>query len=112
RAVRHRAGSIDIRAQRLGAAGALNADFDALNQRLNDGGVFGARGFQIKQGSLTVGDTLRANDINLSIDGGSLTVAGRVDASGERVGRIRLAARDGLTLAAASVLDAHGTVLR
>ncbi|MBB1627744.1 hemagglutinin [Achromobacter sp. UMC71] len=111
-AVPYRAGSIDIRAQRLGAAGALNADFDALNQRLNDGGVFGARGFQIKQGSLTVGDTLRANDINLSIDGGSLTVAGRVDASGERVGRIRLAARDGLTLAATSVLDAHSTVLR
>ncbi len=111
-AVPYRAGSIDIRAQRLGAAGALNADFDALNQRLNDGGMFGARSFQIKQGSLTVGDTLRANDINLSIDGGSLTVAGRVDASGERVGRIRLAARDGLTLAGTSVLDAHSTVLR
>ncbi|KAG1452276.1 hypothetical protein G6F57_015972 [Rhizopus arrhizus] len=61
-AVPYRAGSIDIRAQRLGVAGALNADFDALNQRLNDGGVFGARSFQIKQGSLTVGDTLRAND--------------------------------------------------
>ncbi|CAB3926921.1 hypothetical protein LMG3481_05973 [Achromobacter deleyi] len=111
-AVPYRAGSVDVRAQRLGNPAALNADFDALNQRLNDGGVFGARGFQIKQGSLTVGDTLRANDINLSIDGGSLTVAGRVDASGERVGRIRLAARDGLTLAAGSVLDAHGTVLR
>ncbi len=111
-AVPYRAGSVDVRAQRLGAAGGLNADFDALNQRLNDGGVFGARSFQIKQGSLTVGDTLRANDVNVSIDGGSLTVAGRVDASGERVGRIRLAARDGLTLAGSSVLDAHGTVLR
>ncbi|MFF7055176.1 filamentous hemagglutinin family protein [Achromobacter spanius] len=111
-AVPYRAGSIDISAQHLGAPGALNADFDTLNQRLNDGGVTGARSFQIKQGSLTLGDTLRANDINLSIDGGSLTVAGRVDASGERVGRIRLAARDGLTLASNAVLDAHGTVLR
>ncbi|KRC70126.1 hemagglutinin [Achromobacter sp. Root83] len=110
--VPYRAGSVDVRAQHLGAAGALNADFDAFNQRLNDGGVLGARSFQIKQGSLTIGNALRANDINLSIDGGSLTVAGLVDASGERVGRIRLAARDGLTLAATSVLDAHGTVLR
>lgn len=72
----------------------------------------GARSFQIKQGNLTVGDALRANDINLSLDGGHLTVAGRVDASGERVGRIRLAAREGLTLASGAVLDAHGTLLR
>ncbi|CUJ70039.1 Heme:hemopexin utilization protein A [Achromobacter kerstersii] len=111
-AVPYRAGSIDIRAQHLGAAGSLSTDFDALNQRLNDGGVTGARSFQFKQGSLTVGNTLRANDINLSIDSGSLTVAGLVDASGERVGRIRMAARDGLTLASNAVLDAHGTVLR
>lgn len=111
-AVPYRAGSVDIRAQRLGAPGALNADFDALNQRLNDGGLVGARSFQIKQGSLTVGNTLRANDINLSIDAGSLTIAGLVDASGERVGRIRLAARDGLSLASTAVLDAHGAVLR
>ncbi|WYX26162.1 hypothetical protein WJ969_11565 [Achromobacter xylosoxidans] len=110
--VPYRAGSIDIRAQRLGAAGSLDADFDALNQRLNEGGVSGARSFQIKQGNLTVGDALRANDINLSLDGGHLTVAGRVDASGERVGRIRLAAREGLTLASGAVLDAHGTLLR
>lgn len=115
--VPYRAGSIDVRAQRLGAAGALDADFDALNRRLNDGGVTGARSFQIKQGSLTLAAggadaALRANDINLSIDAGSLTVAGLVDASGERVGRIRLAARDGLTLESGAVLDAHGSVLR
>ncbi|WZB76538.1 hypothetical protein WJ972_13330 [Achromobacter insuavis] len=110
--VPYRAGSVEVRAQRLGAPGNLNADFEALNRRLNEGGVTGARSFQVKQGSLTLGDALRANDINLSIDGGSLTVVGRVDASGERVGRIRLAARDGLTLASSAVLDAHGTVLR
>ncbi|CUK12919.1 Uncharacterised protein [Achromobacter sp. 2789STDY5608615] len=110
--VPYRAGSVEVRAQRLGAPGSLNADFEALNRRLNEGGVTGARSFQVKQGSLTLGDALRANDINLSIDGGSLTVVGRVDASGERVGRIRLAARDGLTLASSAVLDAHGTVLR
>ncbi|PPA75436.1 hemagglutinin [Achromobacter spanius] len=111
-AVPYRAGSIDVRAQHLGTAATLSTDFDTLNQRLNEGGVFGARSFQLKQGSLTLGNTLRGNDINLSIDSGSLTVAGVVDASGERVGRIRLAARDGLTLASNAVLDTHGTVLR
>ena len=39
--VPYRAGGIEIRAQRLGAAGNLNADFEALNRRLNDGGVSG-----------------------------------------------------------------------
>jgi hypothetical protein len=39
-------------------------------------------------------------------------VAGTVDASGERVGRIQLAAKNALTLAGSAVLDAHGTLLR
>ncbi|HEX7924306.1 MAG TPA: filamentous hemagglutinin, partial [Bradyrhizobium sp.] len=99
------AGSIDLRAQTIG-------DFTGLNQRLTLTGMTGARSFQLKQGDLTIGDELVANSISLSIDGGRLTVNGRIDASGERVGTIRLAARDGLSLGAAAVLDAHGTVLR
>jgi hypothetical protein len=39
-------------------------------------------------------------------------VNGTVDASGAQVGSIRLAARDGVTLGAAAVLDAHSRVLR
>ena len=39
-------------------------------------------------------------------------MAGRVDASGERVGRIRLAARDGVTIGGNALLDAHSRVLR
>ena len=97
--------SVMVRAQTI-------VDFAGLNARLGDGGVFGARSFQIKQGDLVVGDELKANSITLSVDGGSLTVTGRVDASGERVGTIRLAARDGLTLTSGAVLDAHGTKLR
>ncbi|UGV26743.1 filamentous hemagglutinin N-terminal domain-containing protein [Rhodopseudomonas boonkerdii] len=99
------AGSIDVRAQTI-------ADFTGLNQRLTLAGMTGARSFQLKQGDLIIGDELVANSISLSVDGGRLTINGRIDASGERVGTIRLAARDGLTLGAASVLDAHGTVLR
>ena len=101
--VPYAAGGVDIRAQRL--------DFAALNQRLNAGGVFGSRSFQIKQGDLTVGDEVRARQVNISLDGGRLTVAGRIDASGEGVGSIRLAAAQGLRIAGAA-LDAHGSVPR
>ncbi|MFY0475536.1 filamentous haemagglutinin family protein [Achromobacter marplatensis] len=97
-------GEADIRAQQV--------DFTALNQRLNEGQVFGGRSFQLKRGNLAIGDEVRARNVNISVDAGSLTVTGRIDASGDGVGSIRLAARDGLRLASTAVLDAHGTALR
>lgn len=97
-------GAIDIRALRLN-------DFSGLNHRLNAGGVFDARRFVTKTGDLTVGDEVRANQVTISVDGGALTVDGRIDASGENVGTIRLAARDDLILTGNAVLDAHGTRL-
>ena len=103
---------LDYLSGRVEVRGQTIAGFMGLNQRLGAGGIFGERSFQIKQGNLVVGDELKANTINLSVDGGSLTVTGRIDASGERVGAIRLAARDGLTLSTSAVLDARGTVLR
>ena len=103
--VPYQAGSVDLRGQRVG-------DFVALNRRLNDGAIFGARAFQIKQGDLTIGDELKARSIGVSLDGGALTVAGKVDASGPQVGSIRLYAANGLTLLGTAMLDAHGTVLR
>lgn len=99
------AGGVDIRAQRID-------DFAALNARLTEGGVFGSRSFQIKQGDLVIGDELKAREITLSIDGGRLDVLGRVDASGAQVGTIRLSARDGVTVGGNAVLDAHSTTLR
>ncbi|MDI2595413.1 filamentous hemagglutinin family protein [Pseudomonas sp. 681] len=110
--VPYKAGGIDIRARQLGASGALSEAFAALNQRLNAGQVFGSRSFQLKQGNLLIGEGLKAGEVNVSVDNGSLTVAGLIDASGERVGSIRLSAKDGLTLAGHSVLDAHSRVLR
>lgn len=106
-----KAGSIDIRAQHLGD-GSLNDDFAALNQRLNQGQVFGARSFQLKQGDLVIGDGLKAGAIDVSVDGGTLTVNGTVDASSERVGFIRLAGKQGLTIGGNALLDAHGSLLR
>ncbi|MGK5011372.1 filamentous haemagglutinin family protein [Janthinobacterium sp. MDB2-8] len=110
--VPYKKGSVDVRAQTLGAGGTLDSQFAALNTRLSDGGVTGGRSFQLKQGDLTIGNELKAGEVQVSVDNGRLTVAGVIDASGERVGSIRLAGKHGLTLAGNAVLDAHGTVLR
>ncbi|WP_186332161.1 filamentous haemagglutinin family protein [Bordetella genomosp. 13] len=100
-------GGVELHGQRI-------ADFSGLNQRLTDGQVFGLRSFQTKEEglALVVGDELRARQIEVSVDNGTLTVQGKVDASGEQVGSIRLAAGRGLTLAGTSLLDTHGTALR
>ena len=96
-------GEITVRAQAL-------ADFTGLNERLNAGVMTGARRFQIKRGDLVVGDEVRAANVEITVDNGSLTVNGRIDASGWEVGSIRLAAGNDLTIN--GVLDAHGTGLR
>ncbi|WP_231502368.1 filamentous haemagglutinin family protein [Herbaspirillum sp. RV1423] len=106
------AGSVEVRAQTLGSSGTLNSQFAALNTRLNEGSVFGGRSFQLKQGDLAIGNEVKANAVNVSVDNGSLAVNGAIDASGERVGTIRLAATKGLTIGSNAVLDAHSTVLR
>ncbi len=99
------AGTADVRGLHI-------ADFAGLNTRLTEGGVFGGRSFQLKQGDLVVGDELKAREINISVDNGSLTVNGRIDASGEQAGSIRLAANGGVTIAGTAVLDARASVLR
>ncbi len=96
-------GELVLRARQL-------QDFAGLNQRLNAGGVTGARSFQLGEGDLQVGDEVKARSVDISVDGGSLDVVGRIDASGVQVGSIRLAARDALRVS--GTLDAHGTGLR
>ena len=99
------AGAIEVRAQHI-------ADFSGLNRRLTDGGVVGRRSFQLKQGDLAIGSEIKAREVNVSVDGGHLTVHGTIDASGEQVGSIRLAGRQGVTLTGSAVLDAHASVQR
>jgi filamentous hemagglutinin family protein len=94
------------------ATGQSIGNFAALNTMLNAGGVFGSRAFDIKQGSLVVGDEVKAGSVTISLDGGSLVVNGKIDASGTSPGTIRLSARDTLDLTGSGVLDAHGTVLK
>jgi filamentous hemagglutinin family protein len=108
-------GAISIQAQQIGSNPAnLTADFAALNASLDQGGFFGSRTFDLKQGSLTInpGQTIKAQTVSISIDDGSLIVAGTIDATGATPGTIELAANNNLTLEAGSLLDAHGRVLQ
>ncbi len=98
-------GGISVRARALDG-------FTALNERLNTGGFFEARGFVVGSGDLVIGDEVRAHRVSISADGGSLTVNGRIDASGARPGEIRLAARDDLVLTNGAVLDVRSTQLQ
>lgn len=99
------AGSIDVRAGTL-------SDFVALNSGLDAGGITGRRAFQIKSGDLEVAGRIVANAVSISVDGGSLTVTGVIDASGAKPGTIELSARDNLVVSSGATLDAHANVLR
>jgi Filamentous haemagglutinin family outer membrane protein len=107
-------GFITISAQTLqsGTAANLSSDFAALNTSLNAAGFSGSRAFDLRQGNLTIGNEVRAHSVTVSVDGGSLTVNGTIDASGKTPGTIRLGARDDLELTASGKLDAHGTALQ
>lgn len=96
-------GELVVRARQL-------QDFSGLNTRLTAGGITGGRTFQLSEGDLVIGDEVKARHVDISVDGGSLQVNGRIDASGEQVGSIRLSARDLLRVDGA--LDAHGSALR
>ncbi|MEW6436168.1 MAG: filamentous hemagglutinin family protein [Pseudomonadota bacterium] len=113
----YRSGTITVEAQTLtsGTVSGLSADFAALNDALNSDGFFWSRSFDLKQGDLAVGDDVHAHQVNITADGGSLTINGTIDASGTTnsaglPGSITLAAQNDLTLNGR--LDAHGTVLQ
>jgi filamentous hemagglutinin family protein len=90
-------------------AGSL-ADFTALNAALEAGGFGNTRSFRTATGDLALaaGTTLTANDVLLEADGGSITLAGTINASstGARP-QIEVDAGTGLTLAATAVLEAN-----
>ncbi len=98
-------GSIDIRAHSL-------AGFAALNASLTAGGVSAYRAFEIGTGDLTIGNELVASTVSLTLDGGSLSIGGTINASGATPGTIDLSAQNGLTLLTGGLLDAHSTVLQ
>jgi filamentous hemagglutinin family protein len=100
-------GSFNIRAQNVG-------DFITLNQLLDTGGFFYSRSFDIEQGSIVIpaGTTITAHNVAISVDNGSLTVSGTINASGATPGTIRLSAFGNLEIASTAILDVHSTVLQ
>jgi len=101
------AGSFDLRAQNAG-------DFTLLNQLLDNGGFFYSRSFDIKQGSIIIaaGTTISAHMVDISVDNGSLTISGTINASGATPGTIRLSSSGNLEVTSTGVLDVHSTVLQ
>jgi len=85
------------------------ADFSRLNAKLDAGGFHGARLLRVRDQALLSVGSMQAKEILISVDKGRLTVTGTLDASGSDAGNIGLYARDDLTLALGSLLDARAT---
>ncbi|WP_225769176.1 filamentous haemagglutinin family protein [Inquilinus sp. Marseille-Q2685] len=87
---------------------ALDRSFDALAGKLAAAGFAEAQRLRIRSGDVTIGTAIRAREFALAVDGGNLTIGGRIDAGGATGGDIRLAAGGTLTLQGGAVLDASG----
>lgn len=86
------------------------AGFSALNTTLNQAGFAERRELRVRGGDLAVAaaDRVTARNVSMAADGGKLTVAGTIDASGEKGGSIVLAA-DNVAVLSGALLDASST---
>ncbi len=84
-------------------------DFSALNAALETGGFHGSRTVHVRTGDIdiAVADVVRANEVRVSADQGDIRVAGKVDASAAKGGRIGLYAGHDLTLEGSAQLIAR-----
>lgn len=101
-------------AGRRGAGGSFlldvreSARLAALNAQLDAAGFFERRSFRVREGDVVLGGETTARRFDLSADTGSITVTGRIDASGATGGSIRLQSHGDLILAAGSELTVAG----
>lgn len=86
-------------------------DFAGLNTILDQGGVSGARIFDVGTGAITVSQPITAHDVEITASGGSLVLDSTINASGTAPGTVRLAAQSALTLTGNAVIDAHATTI-
>jgi len=86
-------------------------DLVALNNRVGAQGFTGGFSVHTSTGDLTLaaGQTLTSGSVNLTADGGFVTVAGTIDTSGINGGDITLYGRSGVTLAGTARLNASAT---
>jgi len=94
----------------LDTSSVSGSDLAATDALLNAGGFNESRQYRVRAGDLAIGGTALSSNYRVSVDQGSLTVNGTIDASGRTGGTIDLAAHGSLTLAATSFLDASAEV--
>lgn len=87
-------------------------DLAALNSTLNTGGFAGLRSFtQHGTGDVTLASNgvIRANDVSITNDGGSVNILGSIDASGATGGTVSLAAQNVIDVAGSINASASGS---
>ncbi len=90
-------------------------DYQALNRKLIAGGFDATQQLRVRGGDVTIPATekrdfaIKASDYRLSVDAGKISIAGTIDASGDRGGHIGLFAGNGLLLESGANLNAAAT---
>jgi len=84
------------------------ADLSALNTKLNDNGFDKARIIRLRDGDLDIsaGDSIVAQQVLLQADAGNVTVAGSINANGEKGGVVHLAALHDVALTSTADINA------
>jgi hypothetical protein len=88
----------------LDAATVPDGSVASIDATLNEGGFTESRDLRVRIGDVTVNGTATARHYRLSADQGSISVSGRINASGPHGGTIDLVANGGVTLLAGSEL--------
>lgn len=103
-------GILSGRAGQGGSSGSFVLDtktlpsYGGLRTALENGGFTNSQTFRVRNGDILLDGVSRANRFSFSADGGSITVAGTIDASGTFGGDISLAAKDNISLLSGSLL--------
>jgi filamentous hemagglutinin len=87
------------------------ADFAALAAAAGAGGFTGAQSYRVRTGNLEVGAGvgIRAAEVTIAVDSGSLSLLGDIDASGVNGGRVELWSQLDLSVGGQSVISAAAT---
>ena len=104
-------GRLELTADRINPDVNGDNDFSALNSTLEAGGFHELRRIRLRQGDIELAatDSAQAHELGLSADQGDIRVAGTLDASGGKGGRIELFAAGDLELLSSARLLAMAT---
>jgi filamentous hemagglutinin len=85
------------------------ANADALALAAAAGGLDDRVALRVRTGDVVLTEALRARQVSIAADGGSLDLRGPIDAQAQAGGVVTLAARDDLRLAATARIDARSS---